>query len=46
MTLAILPSHDNKGVILVLLAEDCPFIPDEVNKMKNIPFCKTLGLLI
>jgi len=31
---------------LVLLVEDCPFIPNEVNEMKNMPFCETLGSLM
>jgi len=31
---------------LVLSAEDCSSIPDEVDEMKNTPFCEALGLLM
>jgi len=31
---------------LILSVEDCPSTPDEVNKIRNIPFHEALGLLI
>jgi len=31
---------------LILSIEDCPITPDEADEMKDIPFCKALGLLM
>ena len=28
------------------LTEDCPSIPDEIDEMKNMPFCEALGSLM
>jgi len=41
-----LPATTSLPPSLVLSAENCPSIPDEIDKMKNTPFCEALGSLM